>query len=80
MKQVGNKKPYTKKQIVKEKCYRCGRPAKFQWSICANNNLYVAVCEECDYGLNSTVLNFMKFPKRMTEQLLKRYAKTLELL
>jgi hypothetical protein len=77
MKYPGKKTPYTKKQIATEKCYRCGRPAKFQWSICANKNYYVPVCELCDYGLNQVALEFMKFPERLKNKLLKAYSNKL---
>jgi len=44
------------------KCFRCGKPAKHQWQICADGNQYRAICLDCDIALNEMVLKFMGFP------------------
>ena len=51
---------------------RCGKPARFQWSACANGNRYVPVCTECDIGINRLVLDFMRLPN--ADALLAAYA------
>lgn len=57
----GRRDPYTEDEIKKCNCFRCGAPAKFQWQICSDKNLYRPICEECDIELNYLVLLFMKF-------------------
>ncbi len=44
----GRRKPYTARGIVRLACFRCGRPARFQWSICADGNVQRPLCGECD--------------------------------
>lgn len=56
------KKPYTMCGILRMKCFRCGKPAKYQWQICSDGNVYRPICEECDIELNKLVLQFMGFP------------------
>jgi len=58
---AGRKKPYTEKGIKRVPCYRCGKPSSKQWQICALNNRWLGVCEECDIRLNQVVLKFMGF-------------------
>ena len=54
-------KPYTEIGIKRLKCFRCGKPAKYQWEICSDGNQYRPICENCDIELNRTVLQFMGF-------------------
>jgi hypothetical protein len=54
------KTPYTEQGIKRQKCYRCGKPASEQWNICADNNIYRPICQECDIMLNELVLRWMK--------------------
>jgi len=58
----GRKKPYTNEEIAKLPCFRCGRPAVYQWQICSDGNIYRPICEVCDVDLQVVVLNFMRFP------------------
>lgn len=58
---AGRKKPYTERGIKKAPCYRCGKPSSKQWQICALNNRWLGVCDECDIKLNSVVLRFFRF-------------------
>jgi len=67
----GRKKPYTDIGIKRIPCARCGKPSRQQWQVCANDNLYLGVCDNCDVELNRVVLDFMKVPNRKT--LMKRY-------
>jgi len=53
-----SKKPYTKKEIVKMKCFRCKDSARFQWQICSDNNIYRPLCPKCDIELNKMVLKW----------------------
>lgn len=69
---VGRRRPYTQRGIGRIPCSRCGAPSRFQWSACANDNLFVGVCLECDIGLNRVALLFMRLPD--AEALLARYA------
>lgn len=57
----GRKKPYTQIGIVRMKCFRCGEAAKFQWQICADNNMYRPICMSCDIKLNKMVLKWAGF-------------------
>lgn len=56
------KKPYTVIGIKRKKCTRCGRPARFQWQICSDGNVYRPLCGECDIALNEIVLKWAGFP------------------
>lgn len=55
------KKPYTELGIKRLKCFRCGAPAVHQWQVCADGNVYRAICLACDIALNEMVLRFMGF-------------------
>lgn len=67
---IGRRQPYTQAEIGKIKC-RCGRPGAFQWNCCALDNRWVAVCVDCDIGMNEMVLAFFRVPERA--RLLARY-------
>jgi protein-arginine kinase activator protein McsA len=59
------------------KCFRCGSPARFQWQICSDDNVYRPVCEKCDVELNEMVLKWAGFKdwkekiERYKERILK---------
>lgn len=55
-------KPYTQIGIHRKKCFRCGKPALFQWQICSDGNQYRPVCKDCDIELNEMVLKWAGFP------------------
>ena len=74
--QHGRKKPYTEAGIRRMPCFRCGASATQQWSICADDNLYRPICNECDILLNKLVLWFMRDPDWETK--LAKYQETLE--
>lgn len=59
----GRKKPYTEAGIRRLPCCRCGEPAEFQWSACADGNLWRPLCRTCDIGLNQVALEYLKDPK-----------------
>lgn len=65
------KKPYTEIGIQRMKCFRCGGKAKYQWQICADENIYRPICEECDIALNEIVLKWAGFPN--WEDKIKQY-------
>lgn len=44
------KKPYTVIGIRRMKCFRCGRPARHQWQICADGSQYRPICGACGYN------------------------------
>lgn len=52
----GQVEPYEADQIEAMPCFRCGHPAKFQWSICADANVQRPICADCDILLNHHVL------------------------
>jgi transcription elongation factor Elf1 len=56
------RKPYTTSGIKRAKCFRCGEPASQQWQVCADGNIFRAVCDACDIKLNEVVLKFMRDP------------------
>ena len=56
------KKPYTQIGIRRIPCARCGKPSRYQWQICALDNLHHGVCAQCDVELNAAVLQFFKVP------------------
>jgi len=55
------KVPYTEIGIRRLKCFRCNSPAKYQWQICSDGNVYHPLCPRCDVELNEMVLQFMGF-------------------
>lgn len=54
------KRPYTQRGITRVPCARCGAPSRYQWQICALNNLQHGVCADCDIELNAVVLQFFR--------------------
>lgn len=69
---IGRKRPYTQAEITKSRCI-CGRRAAFQWNCCAIDNRWVALCKDCDIGLNEVALAYFRVPGR--QQLIARYRK-----
>lgn len=71
----GRKRPYTPRGIVRMACTRCKKPSRYQWQACANDGLFMPLCEVCDVALNSLALTFM-FPRGrvLVTQLVRRYA------
>lgn len=65
------RKPYTAIGIRRKKCVRCGRRARFQWQICADNNIYRPLCAKCDVELNEMVMRWVWGDTR--EEDLQRY-------
>lgn len=66
------KRPFTKKQLSKEVCFRCGDPAEFQWNACADDNQWRPLCGPCDLELNAMVLKWMGFKNWLAK--VKTYA------
>lgn len=71
-------KPYTEIGIKRMSCIRCGGPAKFQWQICSDGNVFRPLCVKCDIALNNLVLNFMGHPD--VDGLMKKYIEEMEAL
>lgn len=67
----GRRKPYTKIGISRKPCPRCGKPSVHQWQACANNNLYVPICLDCDIEINRMVLEFLKIPN--ADKMIEKY-------
>lgn len=61
--QKRGRKPYTDSGIRRMKCIRCGAPARYQWSICADNNVQRPICIPCDVNLNALVLLWAEHPE-----------------
>lgn len=61
-KRHGRKTPYTEVGIRRVPCYRCGKPASFQWQACADGRLFRPLCLNCDIALNKLVLHWMGDP------------------
>jgi hypothetical protein len=57
----GRRAPYTDTGIRRVPCARCGKPSRFQWSVCANGNRHQGCCAECDIELNRLALTFFRF-------------------
>ncbi len=70
-KRHGRRRPYTAIGISRLPCFRCGRPATYQWQICSDGNLRRPLCRRCDISLNSLVLRFMRDPE--AKQKIARY-------
>ena len=75
VKLYGRAKPYTSIGIKRLKCLRCGLQAEHQWSICANKNRHVPICQRCDFELNEFVLKFMNCDYKNTKKLMSQYLK-----
>lgn len=65
------KTPYTEIGIKRLQCFRCGKQANQQWQICADDNQYRPICDECDIELNDLVIDFMGFTN--SDELKRRY-------
>jgi len=57
------KKPYTAKGIKRVPCFRCKKPSRYQWQVCADDGQFRGLCELCDIDLNKMVLRFMNDPE-----------------
>lgn len=55
-------RPYTVIGIRRKACVRCGKPARFQWQVCADGRQYRPICLECDIALNLLVTRWMNLP------------------
>lgn len=69
----GRRTPYADAGIHQVPCARCGRPSRYQWTICSNNNNYMGVCEDCDIAVNKLLLRWFRFPN--WKDLYDRYRK-----
>ncbi len=67
MNRAGRKEPYTERGIGRMRCVRCNEPARFQWSACADNNLWRPICGRCDVQLNKMALTFMGDPQALAK-------------
>jgi len=72
----GRKKPYTDIGVRRLPCYRCGKPATFQWTVCADKNLFRPLCLSCDVALNIMVLQWMGDPQ--AKEKVKLYLATIK--
>lgn len=69
----GRRQPYTKNGIGRVPCTRCGRPARYQWQVCADGRLFRPICEVCDIELNELALRFMGFSEDAVQSKIKAY-------
>lgn len=69
-------KPYTTIGIQRVPCARCGEPSHASWQSCANGGRHMALCKECDVGLNAVALEFMRHPH--VAELMKAYTEKME--
>lgn len=63
----GRREPYTEIGVRRLPCVRCGTKARFQWSVCADGNLFRPLCTACDISLNELVLKWMNDPNWATK-------------
>lgn len=52
-------KPYSEIGIRRVPCARCGKPSRYQWQICADDNVYRGLCPDCDVELNTMVMRWV---------------------
>lgn len=52
-------KSYSLRELYKQKCFCCGKPARFQWNACADGNIWRPLCPECDVRINISVLQVL---------------------
>lgn len=71
------KKPYTEIGIKRTKCFVCGDKAKYQWQICADNNIYRPICAKCDIQLNKMILDWA-FPPEIAKAKYEKYKRYVE--
>lgn len=60
---IVRREPYTEIGVRRLRCIRCGKPAAFQWQICADGNNWRPVCAVCDVDLNELVLRWFGHPR-----------------
>ena len=68
------RQPYTDRGISRVPCCRCGEPSTQQWSACAIGNKWMALCNDCDVGLNRVALTYVLGSDR-AKPLVERYRK-----
>lgn len=71
----GRREPYTEIGVRRLPCVRCGQPARFQWNVCADGNLFRPICTACDIALNELVLTWMGDPEAAEKIVAYRQAK-----
>lgn len=69
----GRREAYTNIGIRRLPCFRCGKPAFYQWQICSDGNTYRPICPDCDLELNAWVLEFMGFDPQEIERKMAVY-------
>lgn len=63
MKRAGKVREYTKAELKRVHCVRCGdKPCWSSWTACADGGLHRPICMECDILLNRMVLLWMHDP------------------
>ncbi len=68
---TGRRKPYTAIGIRRVPCCRCGTPSQAQWQVCANGNMRLGLCVDCDILLNELALQFIKH--KNAKKLMQKY-------
>ncbi len=70
----GRRQPYTEIGIRRILCSHCRQhPSQQQWRVCANGNLYLGLCPDCDFKLNYLVLKFMGWNPRELKIIMNEY-------
>lgn len=67
--------PYTEVGIKRIPCARCSKPSTQQWQVCAMDNRYMGVCQECDILLNALVIKFMGLKAEYIKKYKAKYNK-----
>ena len=57
---MSRKAPIPYSALLRMKCVACGARAKFQWSACADGNVWRPLCPRCDVAVNIAVLKVVQ--------------------
>lgn len=65
------RQPYSEKGISRVPCAKCGKPSRYQWTICADWSQYRGLCAEHDIEANELLMRWVWGDTR--EDDLRRY-------
>jgi transcription elongation factor Elf1 len=74
---IGRKRPVLPRVINQIPCEKCGAPSSQQFSVCALNFRYIALCSKCDIAVNEfMVRDLLQLPN--ADAIMSQYREKIE--